>query len=322
VGEGAVDSILAGREDGPYQSLFDFMERVDLKRVNRRVLEALVKSGSCDCFGKNRSVLMHNSGRAFDRGQAMARDRATGQTSLFSLLESPSESGGGEERYREDCDLWLDRVRLAYEKEAIGFYVSGHPLDSYQGELKRYANHDTSNLDKVEYRAEVTLGAVVVAMRERPLRSGKGRMAFVTLEDLQGQIETIFFSKAYEASEAALKSGLPLLIYGQIRLEGDDDAKTLRLHASRAVLLSDIRREKTRKIVVRIDTESVNSDEIKQLNKAFQAHPGSCGVLVRVAIPGMGVGLLKGGESLRVDASEELVAAVERLLGKGAIVLA
>ena len=116
---------------------------------------------------------------------------------MFDLFGGNQGGSSTESEYNTDCEPWLDRQRLALEKEAIGFYVSGHPLDRFENDLKRYATHDTTSAVKAGPRDEITLGGVVVAMRERPLRSGDGRMAFVTIEDLQGQIEAIFFSKAF-----------------------------------------------------------------------------------------------------------------------------
>ena len=322
VGEGAVDTIILGRDDGVYKSLFDMLERVDTKRVNRRVLEALVKSGAFDEFEQERHVLFHNIPRALERGAARARDRASGQMGMFDLFGGDKEEGSNDSAYNTDCEPWLDRQRLALEKEAIGFYVSGHPLDSFANDLARYASHDTSSVIKAGPRDELTLGGVVVAMRERPLRSGDGRMAFVTIEDLQGQVEAIFFSKAYAPSELALKSGEPLLIYGHPRLEGEDENKTMRLRATKAVLLSDLRRERTNKVAFRLDTSSIEPAIVSRLHALCEKYPGDCGVVVLVDVPGAGRAVLQTPNQLRVDPGEELVAAAERLLGPKSVLLA
>ena len=322
VGEGAVDTIIAGRTDGEYTSLFDMLERVDTKRVNRRVMEALVKSGAFDEFGQERHVLFHNVPRALERGAARARDRASGQIGMFDLFGGNQGGSSTESEYNTDCEPWLDRQRLALEKEAIGFYVSGHPLDRFENDLKRYATHDTTSAVKAGPRDEITLGGVVVAMRERPLRSGDGRMAFVTIEDLQGQIEAIFFSKAFAQSEDALKSGQPILLSGQPRLEGEDENKTLRIRALKAVLLSELRRERTSKVAFRLDTTQIATNDVKTLQRLCQKHPGDCGVVVLVDIPGAGRAVIQANNALRVDPGEELVAAVERLLGPDTVLLA
>ena len=319
IGEGAVESIIEGRADGEYNSLFDLLERVDTKRVNRRVVEALVKSGAADSFGQERHILFHNVEKALERAQSAARDRASGQTSLFALF-GDVDGGAPRDSYDLSGEMWLDRMRLQFEKDAIGFYVSGHPLDTFSGELKRYASATTETLVKsVGQRADVTIGAVVVAKRERPLKSGNGRMAFVTLEDLYGQVEAIFFSKAFEESEEALSSGDPLLVYGQPRLEGDEESKTLRMRASKAVRLADIRRDKTRKVKFTIDAARCTAEDVRKLSHICRAHPGECEVWIKVDLPGSGYAVLTSGERVQVEPSEELVAAAERLLGRNSV---
>ena len=322
VGEGAVDAIAVGRDDGPYRSLFDFVDRIDLKRVNRRVIEALVKSGACDCFGQERHILFHNVERALERAQSAQRDRESGQQNLFGLLGGPEEvrrqvSDG---TYLTDCEFWLDRKRLTLEKETIGFYVSGHPLDTFAPELRRYASNDTASLETVHGRSDVTIGGVVVAMRERPLRSGDGRMAFVTIEDLRGQIEAIFFSKPFAESEEALKSGEPLLFSGRCQLEGDEN-KTLRFRGAKAVRLADVRREKTSRVAFRLDASRIEPAGVHRIRELCRAHPGACGVTVLVDLPGVGRAVIKVDAGVSVDPCEGLVAAAERLLGQGCVLM-
>ena len=321
VGEGAVEPIIAGRGDGPFRTLFDLLERTDLKRLNRRVVEQLVKSGACDCFGQPRHVLFHNIDRAFERGQARARDRATGQTSLFDLFGAADDEAPRDESYLSDCEPWSDLHRLSLEKEAIGFYVSGHPLDGYAAELKRHATHDTSTLDRADSRSEVVLGGVVVAMRERLLKSGAGRMAFVTLEDLRGQVEAIFFSRAFGEAEEALKCGEPLLVTGNVRMEGDEDNAALKLRAGAVARLSDIRREKTRRVTFAIDAERHTPDVVHRLAELCQAHSGACPVTIRVHLDGVGTAFVAAGDGLRVDPSDGLVTGAEQILGRGAVQL-
>ena len=324
VGEGAVDTILAGREQSRYPSLFEFCERVDLKRLNRRVLEALVKSGACDGFGEERHVLYHNIDRALERGQTMARDRESGQTTLFSLfggLDTPKKAAApGVETYAKDVEVWTDKQRLGYEKEAIGFFISGHPLDRYQAELKRYATATTSELESV--RGEIALGGIVAAIRERPLKSGNGRMGFVTIEDLRGQVEVIFFGKAFAESEQALKSDEPLLVTGSVQLEGDEDNRVLKVRASKAVRLSDVRRDRTQRVALRINAEVVPAGALGRLRDVCRAHPGQCSLTALVEVPGNGTAVISAPETVRVDPGDEFIAAAERLLGRGCVVLA
>ncbi|HIA03038.1 MAG TPA: DNA polymerase III subunit alpha [Myxococcales bacterium] len=322
VGEGAVDSIIAEREV-PYNTLFEFVERVDLKRVNRRVVEALTKSGAFDCFGKDRGIIFHNIERALERGQSMARDRESGQTSLFGLLDVAKGGDGdsnGKSSYDMDVDEWTDRARLSFEKDAIGFYVSGHPLDRFKSEIKRYAS-DTSKLATLDNRQEITLAAVVVAMRERPLKSGNGRMAFLTIEDTRGQAEILVFSKVFALAEELIKSGEPLLIKGSVQIEGDDDVRNFKLRATEISLLSAVRRERTSTVAFTIGTDTVVPEAVARIRQICNEHPGVCKVMVFVTLPGSGTAMVTCSEELRVDASEELINAVQRILGRDSITL-
>ncbi len=324
VGEGAVDEIILGREEGAFRSLFELCERVDLKKMNRRTFEQLIRSGACDGFGRERYVLFHNIDRAIERAQATARDRASGQGSLFDLLGGGGANGRANPKsdaYLEGGQPWLERARLEYEKEAIGFYVSGHPLDSYKKELERYSSHTIARLQEglFEPRQEVSIGGIVVAMRERLLKSGDGRMAFVTVEDLGGQVEVVFFAKSYGDAEPALKSGEPLLITGSARYEGDEENRTLKLRAEKAVRLSEIRRERTRKLAFRIDASRTEPRTVFQLMDVIAAHKGQVPVTFLVDLPRIGRAVIEPSGGLAVSPEDELIAAAERLLGKDAV---
>ncbi|MBC8131706.1 MAG: DNA polymerase III subunit alpha, partial [Deltaproteobacteria bacterium] len=191
VGEGAVEVIQAARtEAGPFTSLFDFCKRVDGRKVNRKVIEALIKSGAFDgpalAAGISRARLFGAIGTASDRAAAAQRDKESGQTSLLSLFGgggTPGSTGSGrgngkslsspDEAYPE-ADEWLPKEMLAYEKESLGFYISGHPLDRFAGEIKRFTTATTANCMEKGVRAEVTLAGVVVDFQERSMKSGNG----------------------------------------------------------------------------------------------------------------------------------------------------
>ncbi len=212
VGEGAVEVIKAARDEGgPFLSLFDFCKRVDGRKVNRKVLEALVKSGAFDGVAASNAVsrakLFAAIGLASDRAAAHQREKESGQTSLLALFGGGGGNGksGGKsnaafeevDRY-PDADEWFPKETLAFEKESLGFYISGHPMDRYLGEIKKYTNATTANCIEKGVRAEVTLAGIVSNYQERPMKSGAGKYAFFTLEDHFGQIEFIVNSKKVE----------------------------------------------------------------------------------------------------------------------------
>ncbi|MGZ3460437.1 MAG: DNA polymerase III subunit alpha, partial [Archangium sp.] len=183
VGEGAIEAIVEARKEGPFKSLFDFCERVDSRRVNRKVLEALVKAGAFDFEKRPRRQLFESIERAMSRGSSSQKDKAAGQSSLFGMLGGGASGGGVKDDYVQG-EEWSEKERLALEKEAIGFYVSGHPLHQYDKELKRYARPITA-VQRARKDEKLTIAGIVAALRERPTKTGK-RMAWVTLEDLSG----------------------------------------------------------------------------------------------------------------------------------------
>ena len=184
VGEGAVEVIKQARaQGGPLLSLFDFCRRVDGRKVNRKVIEALVKAGAFDGIaqqnGVTRARVFGAIGLASERAAEAQRDRESGQTNLLALLtagggdKSPG-AATGEDKY-PPFDEWMPKELLAYEKEALGFYISGHPLDRYASEIRRFTNATAANCTEKGERAEVILAGVVAVYQERPMKNGHGK---------------------------------------------------------------------------------------------------------------------------------------------------
>ena len=152
-GEGAIEAIIDARGDTPFTDLFDFCERVDLRRCNKRVIEALVKSGAFDCTGAKRAQLMAALDDAAASGQRVQQERESAQASLFGAAEivrGPNGSGGNR---LADIPEWDEKYRLGCEKEAIGFFITGHPLDRYLADMKRFSSVDTTTILDARTRA-------------------------------------------------------------------------------------------------------------------------------------------------------------------------
>jgi DNA polymerase-3 subunit alpha len=193
-------------------------------------------------------------------------------------------------------------------------------LDRFKSEIKRYAT-DISKLSGMGNRHEVTLAGVVVAMRERPLRSGNGRMAFVTIEDTSGQVEVLVFSKVFAEAEANLKSGEPLLFKGNIQFEGDDDSRSLKIRASEVLCLSDVRRDRTTNVALTIGADFVVPEAITQIRQICSDFPGACRVSIYVRLAGAGTAMVTCSEALSVEPNDELITAMERVLGSNSVIL-
>ncbi len=317
LGDAAIEAIMDARRTGPFDSLYEFCERVDLRRLNRTALTALIKSGAGDAFGRPRAQLVATLDRALEVAQHTQRDRAVGQASLFGRGAGPALATPEPYVEREE---WTEKERLAAEKEALGFFVSGHPLDRYRQDLPRLCTSHTAGLRQLADRpggrsGEVSLGGVVIAYKERPLKSGDGRMAFVTLEDLHGHCEVLVFSKVFSACETILKSGEPILVKGVPLVEGDEGVE-VKLRASAVELLSEARARKTRRLEIAVPVAMVSSERLTKLKDLLAAHRGEVPARVTVTEPALFETVIALPESLKVNPSEDLLARVDQLFGQ------
>jgi DNA polymerase-3 subunit alpha len=284
VGEGAIESILEQRESGaPFESLFDFASRIDGKKANRRVVESLVKCGAFDALHANRAAVWSSLDVMLEAGAAVQRDREIGQGSLFG-------GAGGEDVPAPplaEAAEWTDRQRLEYEKEVLGFYVTGHPLLAQSNLLERFTDTTAGATEGKEER-DVRIGGLITAFRETRTRRGQ-LMAFVTLEDLEGTFDLVVFSEPYAQYGSLLKSAMeaegdegPKAVLVTGKLEGGDPPKVL---VREALELDRAEEKLSSQLRVRIRSEEATSDRLRALRDLFHARPGECAVTLHVVIP-------------------------------------
>ncbi len=316
VGEGAIESILAARRaEGPFQGLHDFTRRIDGRRVNRRVAESLVKCGAFDSFHENRAALWAGLDAALETGAAAQRDREIGQESLFG--DAADELIGPTEL--PAAAPWTDQERLGYEKEVLGFYVTGHPLEQHLPALGRFT--DTSATTAAEWVGrEVRVGGLITGLRETRTRRGQ-TMAFGTIEDLEGGFELVIFSEPYathrELLRGALASGadasqaaLPLIVTGT--LESADPPKLLLRDVFE---LAQAEERLAARVHIRIRAEEASRDRLTALGDVLSDHAGDCSVLLHLMIPGESETVMALPDSRAVDPSPALRRAVDGLFG-------
>jgi DNA polymerase-3 subunit alpha len=332
VGEAALEAVLEAREQGPFRDLFDFVERVDPRRVNKAVLEALIASGAFDAVhaerGISRAAAFAAIDRALERGRSASKDRERGQTSLFGLFAAaePAETHASADEYPE-AEPWDLRQTLTREKEALGFYVSGHPLDRYGIELARFEVTPTSALAALEPWARVRVCGMVEGYRVRIFKGGGGKLAFFSLEDQVGRVEVKVRERQIETYEAILASGEPVLVSGKLSFpmgeDGEDEHAGPReptLLFDEAVLLSDTIRAETRAVVLRLSAARHGPDALERLRGVLEACPGTCPVTLSIELEGGAEATMTVG-ALRVEPSEAMFGEVEKLLGGRAVEL-
>jgi DNA polymerase III subunit alpha len=304
VGESAVEAIVQARQDGgPFKSLFEFAQRVDAKRINKKVVEALVKSGAFDFEGTPRWQLFAGIDAAFAAGASAQADRASGQHSLFGAL--PAAQAESKPRYPRPGDVvgeltveeWPERVRLAFEKEALGFYLTGHPLRGYEREVKRYASSTCAAIAQKRHGDKVTVVGVVAAVRERMNKEKGTRFGFLTLEDLSGTTEVICWAsrpaqngrpaqKGWADWEHFVKGDEPVLVHGEIRINNrEEENPRAEITALDIEPLAAVRNQKTSEVLLRIDADRLTAERAGDLKGLLVKFSGSCAVTVRAVIP-------------------------------------
>ncbi len=315
VGEGAIESVLAAREEGgEFRSLFDFAGRIDGRKVNRRVVEALVKCGAFDAMHPERAEVWASLDFALEAGASAQRDREIGQESLFGALGAEDTP----EPALVSASAWTDRQRLEYEKEVLGFYVTGHPLAAVSKELARFADVVASDTEGRDGR-DVRAGGLITSFRETRTRRGS-LMAFATLEDLEGSFDLVVFAEPYAQYGSLLKQAnsgegedgpIPLLVSGT--LEAGDPPKIL---VRDVMELARAEEKLARELHVRIGSEEATPDRLTALRDRLERNPGDCAVRIHLVIPNQSETVLSLPSLRGVRADAGLRRDVDALFGR------
>jgi DNA polymerase-3 subunit alpha len=315
VGETAIQSILtARRNEGKFDSLHGFCERVDLRLVNKRVVESLIKCGAFDSMGARRSQLAAMVDKAMEAAASAQRDRAHGQGSLLDVL-SASGTSRREAPPLPNLPEWDGPQLLTAEKETLGFYITGHPLDAYRTTLDRYATATTESLPSLPDKSTARLGAIVTAVKEISTKSGD-RMAFVTLEDLNGTVESVVFPDVYRSSMLHLAKDSAVLVKGQVDIGEDGSAKLL---VSEVRPLVQAGNGAVPLAEVTLSAAYATPEGLRQLETILKAHPGSAPLRLNLQLPEGGQVTIAPAASLTVTADEKLRQALEAEFGAGCL---
>lgn len=304
VGRGVCEAIVESRADGPYVDLLDFCKRVDSTRLNRRALEALIHAGALDALGANRASLMLQLPEVLKATEQLARERAAGQVSLFGGFES---AGPTLKLDLPHADEWPLLQKLQGERETLGHYLSGHPLDPYRDELRALVGHDLGDLDRLwserpdeerrGWRPEMT---IVLAGQVTGMRKRGDSQAFVQLEDGRGRIECAFFAEAYYEYAPLLTRDRILVIEGGLR--EDEFSGGFSLRARRCWDFQQVCSQHAQRLSVKLDLRE--RDALAQFSRVLQAHAGPTPLLVEaITATALGRLNLNGGKGVRVDAT-------------------
>ncbi|MEP7352748.1 MAG: DNA polymerase III subunit alpha, partial [Acidobacteriota bacterium] len=277
VGYPAVESIVRVRgEGGAYTSLHEFCERVDLGAVNRRMLESLIKAGALDSLGATRAQFMAMLDGAMEAGSRASKDRASGQGGLFAAMVAHDEPVA---HPLPNVPDWTPREKLAGEKELVGFYITGHPLDQYDEKAKDLATHLTSGLEGLPKSTEVALCGILTGIQRRRNKEGKP-WASMLIEDREGGLEAMIFTTQYERLQAALEEDKAMLIRGLVYPEENAPPK---ISIQDIVLLENARVSLPSMITIRVPVKGdAEVSCATALHELFVRKPGSAEVRLKI----------------------------------------
>lgn len=325
VGEGAIEAILAARdgrlpgvEGGAFGSLFDFCRRVDLKAINRRMVESLVAAGAFDGLPGHRAQKMAAVGAAMEAGQAAQVERERGQFNLFGA----AASGAGPappvlEPALPAVAEWERATLLKEEKAVLGFYLTDHPLASLREEIAAVATVDSQGLAERRDNEEVAFVGIVAAVKRTTARSG-GVMAWVTLEDFAGSVECLCFPDLYEACKEVLVADRVVLVRGRTSTREDEEA--VKLVAAEVSDFEESRSAVQHTLHLAVSRDRGDDSTLLRIRDILSRYPGRGSVLLHVETP-EGLVPVKAGR-LRVAVSGELLSELRGLLGAERVRLA
>ncbi|MGE5307602.1 MAG: DNA polymerase III subunit alpha [Deltaproteobacteria bacterium] len=313
VGKGAVESILAARQTGPFKSLEDLCGRIDLRLANRKVLESMIKCGVMDSFGRHRSSLFASLERVLETSSRQQKDRASGQMSFFDSFVTAScaaDNGSG----GLDMKEWPESQLLAFEKELLGFYISGHPLSRYARMLKRFSSSPINDLSKFKDQDTVKIVGLITKVKNTITRKKQEKMAILKIEDLDGEIEVLVFPSTYQKVGRYIQPSSVVMLTGKIDLKENVPK----------ILAEDLfPMDQVYRIIqtVELDLSGLRENVFETLKELLHSSPGQIPVYLHFDTPTRSRVQLLVGSELFVQPSEKLIEDIDRLLGHQRVTL-
>jgi DNA polymerase-3 subunit alpha len=309
IGASAVQMIMSAREEGgPFRSIYDFADRVDQRAVNKRVLESLIKSGAFDGVAENRAAMMAVLDKAIEYGAKAQRDRISGQGGLFAGLPGAAEEAVDAPEL-PDTPLWCRKESLAFEKEALGFYATGHPLEDYAESIHGLTQFDSGNIQEATHGDQVALAGIVVDLAVRTTKKGD-RFALLRLEDQFGSVKIVCWPEQFNRYRNLIREEEIVLVKGRLELsdEGDATIVSQELHQ-----LERARSNAARAIVVKMSEAAVSAQNITRLGDVASRNQGSAALFIEVETSDGLTVRLRPQQIFRVNVSPELTGEIETL---------
>ncbi len=293
VGEEAINEIVQERtENGPFVNIFDFCERVNLRRVTKRVLESLIKAGALDCFSCSRSGLLEDLEKAVALGQKKAKEKDSGMLNMLDMLGAGGQPDATTQPTCSLCEEFEDREKLALEKEVLGFFLSGHPLLAYRQDMQRLRTHSLDDCKSMPNGSEVRVAVIIPDYKQFITRRGDP-MAFCTAEDLTTSGEVTMLPNVYAEARELLDADRPLMVQGKIDQRDDqpgpeDAPKSAKILADKVMFLADAVQGSDRPVSLWIGEKRAEDAHLNALKAILQRYPGNTqvnlGIITRESV--------------------------------------
>lgn len=319
VGIAAVDSIISVRKEGKFTSFMDFLSRVDLRKVNKRVIESLIKCGAFDSLSYKRRQLMEHYEEAMDEAQRNQKEKQSNQSSFFDQFNSGGSSeDNGLKSYQipDDVPEWDHKKLLSIEREALGFYITGHPLLRFADRLKFVTNADSGNLNTKNDKDTVTVAGVVSGISEKTTKR-KDIMCYVTLEDLQGSINIIFFAELYKKYYSFLHEEEPIVVKGTLDIGGGEE--TPKIIALEVTSLSKSLENPYKQVRFMVDASKVSTESLSSFISSMKKFQGKYEGYMHI-MNGKSETIVYLGDDFRLDINDKLKKEADSILGEGATI--
>jgi len=322
VGDGAIEATIEARaRDGRYASFFDFCHRVDARKINKRTLECLIKAGAFDSTGARRAQMAAVLDRTVDQTVAAQRAASHGQTSIFAAMEPETDPTSGRtvlpvDESLPDVPEWDQGERLKYERELTGFYITAHPLARYEAAISKFATVRTDQLPETQDGKEVKLCGIITTIKTLTTKKGD-RMAYIQLEDPQGLVEVIVFPNLFQAAGPLLMAESIIQVTGTV----DRAEKGIRIKGTKIEALPELQIRSVAKVHLHISATPEATHRLARLYSVLHRHPGPAAISLTFHLPPNVEADTAPLPGLTVLPSEQFVADVEDVLGKGAVAL-
>lgn len=310
VGSKAIEAIQAARQDGPFTDLYDFCRRVRGSQVNKRVIESLIKCGALDSLNASRAQLM--AGLEDAMRWAEQQGNGASHSSQLGLFVSAASGNGARHPELPGVAEWPDADKLRYERETLGFFITGHPLDKYASRLFGVVSLSTDDLKNRAHQERVRLAGVIHSLKLKNNKKGD-RYATFTLEDKEGIVEVIVWPEAYRKHEAAIHSDAPVCLGGTL----DVDEERCQIIADEVVALESVATEEVRQVHIQVPAEVTTKEDLLALREVLTQHQGTCQAFLHLLRPDYTETVIALPRALNVAPSRSMVAAIERLFGSG-----